>query len=146
LLCGPWSERGMASEPDAGDVGFLALGVGMGSTGPAGVASLNFSRGNFFYGARVAGAEEFTLFGPEPALSDKDVSLLVGVCSRTRTSFFSAAAGLGVMESVRRGRFLSSGGFLEGSLFERIDRSGPALPFDVKATMHGRAFGIGVNL
>jgi hypothetical protein len=38
------------------------------------------------------------------------------------------------LESVRRGRLISSGGWFESARYERIDRGGVSLPVDLKAT------------
>jgi hypothetical protein len=146
LAVAPRAESG-GSEPDTDDVGFVSFGLGTASDGPAGIVSLNFSRGDLFYGARLTTSEEFELFGPDPHQSDKDVAVLVGACFRGRMSFVSAATGLGFVESVRRGRLLSDGEWLAGGdRYERIDRSGVAVPIDLKAMFHGRHWGLGLNI
>ncbi len=105
-----------------------------------------FSRGDFFYGARLSTSSEFEILGPDPPLSDRDYALLAGGCMRSRRGFASAAIGIGFTESVRRGRLISPGGWFESGRYERIDRGGVSLPVDLKATVHGRHLGLGLNV
>jgi hypothetical protein len=146
LLGTPSKGRCGGSDVDVEDIGFAAAGVGLGSQGIAGVLSLNFSHREFFYGARVSTTTEFDIFGPRPDQSDTDYAVLVGRCVRTRYGFASAASGIGLTTSIRRGRLLWSGGWFESAEYERIQRMAAGLPIDLKATLHARSFGLGVNV
>jgi hypothetical protein len=146
LLGTPSKGRCGGSDVDVEDVGFAAAGLGFGSQGVAGVLSLNFSHRDFFYGARASTTTEFNIFGPRPDQSDTDYAVLVGRCVRTRNGFASAASGIGLTQSVRRGRPISPGGWFDLGDYERIDRTAVGLPVDLKATLHAGSFGLGVNV
>lgn len=146
LLAAASDGRCEGSKSGAGDVVFASAGVGGGSQGLAGVVSLNFSRGRLFYVLRMSRTEEFSIFGPSPIQSDTDYAVLVGRSSRSRRSVKSAAVGIGLVRSVRRGALIQEGFWFFGPQHERLDRVTVGLPIDLKATANVRGIGIGVNL
>jgi len=135
---------GLERRPE--DVGFASVGLGAGSRAMAGVASLNFSHRDLLYGLRASTVSEFNIFGPAPDESDTDYALLVGKCSHGHHRFASAATGIGLVRSVRRGRLVHPPGWFFGGEYERLDRTTVGLPLDVKASLNASAVGIGLNL
>ncbi|HEV8253617.1 MAG TPA: hypothetical protein VGQ78_02585 [Vicinamibacteria bacterium] len=140
---------GVRAEPaidEPHDVAFASAGLGAGSNGLGGVLSLGFSRHGVFYGLRTATTTEFEIFGPTPALNDTDYAFLVGKFSGRRHSFTSAAAGIAVVHSVRRGAQIEAPYWFFGGTHERIDRVTVGLPLDLRATANLVGVGVGVNL
>jgi hypothetical protein len=142
-LSGVRAESGI-EEPH--DVAFASAGLGAGSHGLGGVLSLGFSHKGVFYGLRTATATELEIFGPTPALNDTDYAFLIGKFSGRRHSFKSAAAGIALVHSVRRGELLEAGYWFLGPSYERIDRVTVGLPLDLRATANLVGVGVGVNL
>jgi hypothetical protein len=141
VLGAPASGRCDIGEPS---VAFVAAGAGIGFGGVAEVVSLNVSRGRLIYIARWSRTEEFLIFGPYPAESDTDYGVLVGWSSRSRRHVSSAAVGLGVVKSVRRGELLEPGWF--GDRYDRLDRTTLGVPIDLKTTANLGPVGVGVNM
>ena len=130
----------------ASDVGFASCGVGFGSQAVGAVASLNFSRGHLIYVLRASTTSEFNLFGPSPDLSDTDYAAMIGKWAGAPRSFRSAAVGLSVVHSVRRGRIIEEPYWFSGGTYEKIDRVTVGLPVDLKASLNLGPVGLGVNV
>lgn len=142
-----WIMFGGPAAARCGDSAFLSGGLGAGSLGLAGTASLNVVRGQRLYGLRVAAVEEFNIFGPSPSESASDWALLIGMASASRRGLRFAAAGLGLVRSVRRGRQIHPGGwFLVGPQHERLERLTLGIPFDLHGILHLRGCGLGLSL
>jgi hypothetical protein len=145
-----WLTLGAAATGQAesriGDVAFASAGFGFGSDGLGGVHSLTASHHGILYGLRTSTTSEFEIFGPTPALSSTDYAFLVGKISGGRHSFTSAASGIALVHSVRRGELLEPGYWFIGPSYERIDRVTIGLPLDLRATANLVGVGVGVNL
>jgi len=129
-----------------GDVVFANGGLGVGGPGIAGTLSLNLVRSETFYGMRIGAVSEFEIFGPSPSESVTDYSLLVGRASRSRHGLTYVAAGLGLVQSVRRGRIIEPAVWFFGPRHERIERVTLGVPVDMAAILHAGPIGIGVSL
>lgn len=141
-----------ATSPEGGGA-ILSLGLGASSGGIVGVVSAQARRGSRLLGFRLAESTEFNLFGPSPALADTEFGLLYGRYSGRRAGFVTASAGLSVVRSVRRGRFLgrscNSTGFL-ACLFnparhERLVSHSLGVPFEARAVLASRYAGLGLG-
>lgn len=138
-LCGSPAAR-------CGDVVFANGGLGAGSLGIAGTLSLNVVRGERLYRVRTAAVSEFEFFGPSPSESVTDFALLAGRASRSRHGISYVAAGLGLVQSVRRGQVIEPAVWFFGPRHEKIARVTLGVPFDLGAILHAGPFGVGVSL
>ena len=88
---------------------YLTGGLGGGSVGLAVMGSANVEIGSLLLGTRVSGKTE--LFGPGLSTAQEMTaySLLAGYSVHRGVFGFYAAAGLGLADSLRRGKLLSSG-------------------------------------
>lgn len=135
----------------AGGGAIISLGLGPSAGGIMGVASAQTRRGSRLFGLRIAESSEFNLFGPSPALADTEFGVLYGHYSARRAGFVTASAGLSVVRSVRRGRFLDSGCNNPGCLFsvtrhERLVSQTVGIPFEARAVLANRYAGLGVGV
>lgn len=124
---------------------FVSAGLGAGSLGMAGTASLNVVRAQRLYRLRVAAVEEFDLFGPSPSESAGDLAVMVGKATRSKHGLNSGAIGLGLAHSVKRGRQIEPAGWFVGPVHERIDRRGLGVAFELSAMLNARQAGLGVT-
>jgi hypothetical protein len=131
-------------EGGSGTVAFAAAGAGIGSGGIAGVASLDVHCGRLVYIARWSRVEEFEIFGPSPVETDSDYGVLVGKSLRSGRRVASAAVGLALVKSVRRGEVIERGWF--GDRYQRLERVTVGLPVDLKATVNAGPVGIGADI
>ena len=131
-------------ESGHGTIAFAAVGVGLGSGGIAEVVSLDVHRGGLVTIARWSRVEEFEIFGPSPAETDDDYGVLVGKSSRSGHHVTSAAVGLALVKSVRRGELVERGWF--GDSYRRLERVTVGLPIDLKATANAGPVGLGADI
>jgi hypothetical protein len=130
-------------EGGSGTVAFAAAGAGIGSGGVAGVVSLDVHRGRLVYIARCSRVEEFQIFGPSPTETDTDYGVLVGKSSSGHR-IASAAVGLALVKSIRRGDLIERGWF--GDRYQKLERVTVGLPVDLKATVNAGPVGIGADI
>ena len=139
VLAGPTAGR-------CDDAVFVTGGLGAGSVGLGGTASLNIVHGKTLCAFRVASLEEFNIFGPSPNLSATDFGVMIGRASRSRHGLSYAAAGVGLVHSVTRGRLVQPGVWFFGPEYERIERTTVGIPVELGAIAHVGVIGIGVSL
>ncbi len=137
---------GMPGLARAQDLVFLNGGVGAGTLGLAGTASLSVVHGRTLYGVRLGTVEEFNLFGPTPSEFATDYAVLVGRVSRGRRVLRYGAVGLAAVRSVRRGRLIRPAAWLSGAEHERIERTTVGVPVELGVILHGGGAGIGVMM
>lgn len=131
-------------EGGGGTVAFAAAGAGIGSGGVAGVVSLDVHRGRLVYIARWSRVEEFQIFGPSPNETDTDYGVLVGKSSRSGHRIASAAVGLALVKSIRRGEVIERGWF--GDRYQKLEHVTVGLPVDLQATVNAGPVGIGADI
>jgi len=129
----------------AGDLVFVNAGGGAGSLGVAGIASLNVVHDKWTYGMRVSAVDEFAIFGPSPSKSDTDFAMLFGRASRGTRGLHWASVGVAHVNTVGRGRLLSSGWLFGGGTYERLERHTIGLPIDVASMWTFKYGGVGVR-
>jgi hypothetical protein len=122
---------------------FASGGLGVGSKGIAAIASLEAHRKGILFVARTAIVEEFTIFGPSPAESASDYGLMIGKAAAGRHGIRSAAVGIGLVRSVRRGPLVSRNFF--SSRYQKLERYTVGVPFEVMWGVHIQGIGIGVT-
>lgn len=117
--------------------GFVALGFA--------ASFLGEENGWVFRGMR---AEEFELFGPDPALAVWDLSLQRALILRHRFSHATLAAGPALVGGMNRGRFLHYGeGWFGSSVYEEDPFLTAGLVGSVDLTLSPFSFlGVGVDL
>lgn len=127
------------------DLVFASGGLGGGSRGLARFASLTFIRGSTVFSVRASMMYEFSIFGPSPSESASDVGLLFGRALRKGRVASYAAAGIGYVHTVRRGRLISDPPFF-GREHERIETRTIGIPVDLRLTVNAKGVGIGLSL
>ena len=128
----------------AGNVVFRITG-GLGMSSPAAVSAsttLSFQHANQLYMFRVIKRNELAPYPSliEPLESDREVSLLYGLATRSSIWYASAAAGVGVLEGIRRGK---SQGFLR---YEKQSFATVGVPLDCQLFVNAFSFiGVGIT-
>lgn len=141
-------------KPASDRTAMVAFGLGPSAGGIIGVVSFQTRRGTSLVGVRIASSSEFQIFGPFPSLSDTDYGLLYGRYRSAKAGYFSASAGVSMVSSVRRGRFLSSncdsseffGCFLASPSYEKVVTRTVGIPFEAKAVLSGKHAGLGLTV
>jgi hypothetical protein len=137
--------RGEAVPAPANAV-FASFGLGQGSRGIAGVLSLNVDRGRRAYILRVASTSEFTFFGRAPDEENDDYAFLVGRRGGTGSHHYSAAVGLGVVRTIRRGAELRPPDWFFGGRYERLEHYAPGITVDLAAGLNAHGIGVGLDV
>ena len=124
---------------------WMTIGGGISSFSPTFFTGVSLEHGGSLFTLRYAICPELKLF-IDPAESIWDVGLLYGSHRKFRSGSASVSAGLAYVGNVRRGRLISSAGFLN-STYESITSGSVGIPFEAQLFwVPGSGFGIGASL
>ena len=108
---------------------WASLGGGLGSLGFAGDIRLSYQNNHHRLAFRSAGTQELFVFGPTPYEMVYDYALMYGRSFDRDHITGAISAGIGIVKSVRRGKFLSNQFLFDE--YERIENTTIGFPVEV---------------